>query len=263
MIPFILLLLGAGAIAVYELSAKTPEGDDEHVKTIRDALAAHRDADEHLKVADQWDPKAQLGSPETAGAYIDAGIQRIKAAIDANQAAAHQTAKAAPTARTAQQRQDVAKSAGAVVERQGKIVAALHKLGAIGSVTQPDAVVGRRMAAWAIREHQELLQLLRDTIDFVNRAYDTIGHWVGVLPDEGSARRVEAHPERYQWWLQIAKPTFKAWDDLKEQPEWDALKDFVSDLSRVVGMARAMGMPMLEDHREVDPRNPFMHKRTV
>ena len=260
MIPFIILLLGAGAIAAYELYG----GGDDHEKTIQDALAAHRDADEHLKHAeaasDPWDAKAQLASG-AAGAYIDAGIQRIKAAFDANQVAAHQTAKAAPTAQTAQQRQVVAQLARDVTERQGKLVSSLRKLSAIGSKTQPDAVVGRRMAPWAIRERQELLLLLRDTIDFVNRAYDTIGHWVGVLPDEGSARRVEAHPDRYQWWLQIAKPTFKAWDDLKDQPQWDALKEFVADLSRVVEMARAMGMPMLEDHREVDPRNPFMHKR--
>lgn len=130
MIPIILIALGIGAIATYEMSSKAKGWVDEHVKAIEDAFVAHRVADEHLKLAqvpvahpsDAWSPLQRIKRTWEAA-------QHAQAATVANKVAAQKTAQAAQTARTEPERQNVVQSAAAVADRQEKIAIALQQLG--------------------------------------------------------------------------------------------------------------------------------------
>lgn len=106
MIPLLLLVLGAGAFAAYELSPKTHAWVDEHVQALRGALAAHFAADAHLNAA------AAEPNP----------MQQLKAAQAANQVAAQMTTQAAQAAKTLDQQAAAAQSAAAVVARADKIL---------------------------------------------------------------------------------------------------------------------------------------------
>jgi hypothetical protein len=101
------IALGVG-LSAYEFSPKTHEWTDEHVRAIRDALAAHRVADENLDSA--------KAAPDPAIA-----AQHVQAAAAANREAAHHTTTAAQTAKTDPQRAAVADSATKVVAREQKL----------------------------------------------------------------------------------------------------------------------------------------------
>jgi hypothetical protein len=117
MIPLLLLALALSAVAVtYEFSPKAHTWVDEHVLAFRDALTAHRAAD------------AQLSAAKAATDPVVA-VQHTHAATKANQTAAKETAKAGATARTDQQRTDVAQSAAEVVKREQKIADTQEQLG--------------------------------------------------------------------------------------------------------------------------------------
>ena len=51
----------------------------------------------------------------------------------------------------------------------------------------------------------------------VDQAYVDIGHQVGVLPAEGSAERVKAHPMWYAWWTSAAKPWFDSFVKFRQE----------------------------------------------
>ena len=109
MIPLILLALGlTAALAAYELSPRAHEWVDDHVRAIRGAIAAHKEADAHLVAA-----KA-ASDPAT-------GADRARAAGAANRDAARGTAEAAKTAKTDAQRQVAAQSAAVVADRNREI----------------------------------------------------------------------------------------------------------------------------------------------
>lgn len=104
MIPLIFLFaLGLGAIATYELSPKAHAWVDEHVQAIRDAITAHDVADQHLDVAGQIAAQPAATQEGWLG-QVRAVSDRVLAAHDATSAAALNTAQAAATAKTPQQR---------------------------------------------------------------------------------------------------------------------------------------------------------------
>lgn len=107
--PLILLLLGAGAFAAYELSPKTHEWVDDHARALQHAFAAHHAADAHLD--------AVARTPSSAVV-----VQQLKDAQVANQVAAQKTAQAAQAARTLDQQAAAAESAAAVIARADKIL---------------------------------------------------------------------------------------------------------------------------------------------
>lgn len=104
MIPLIFLFaLGLGALATYELSPKAHAWVDEHVQAVRDAIAAHDDADAHLDLAGQI--AAQPAATQEGWiAQVHATRDRVLAAHAATASAALSTAQAAATAKTPQQR---------------------------------------------------------------------------------------------------------------------------------------------------------------
>jgi hypothetical protein len=104
--PLLLLVLGAGAFAAYELSPKTHAWVDDHVQALRAALAAHLAADAHLDAA------AAMPNP----------VQQLEAAQAANRVAAQMTTQAAQAAKTLDQQAAAAQSAAAVVARANKIL---------------------------------------------------------------------------------------------------------------------------------------------
>jgi hypothetical protein len=109
--PLVLLLLGAGAFAAYELSPKTHEWVDDHARALQHAFAAHHAADTHLDAA-----------VNAVGA-----VQQLKAAQAANQVAAQRTAQAAQAAKTLDEQAIAAQSAAAVVARADKILSWIER----------------------------------------------------------------------------------------------------------------------------------------
>jgi hypothetical protein len=107
--PLLLLVLGAGAFAAYELSPKTHAWFDDHARAIQDAIVAHRAADAHLDAA------AVAPHPATSA-------QHVQAATVANQVAAQRTAQAAQAAQTIDQQAAAAASATAIIARADKIL---------------------------------------------------------------------------------------------------------------------------------------------
>ncbi len=166
MIPLLFLALGLGGAALaYARSPKAHEWIDEHTRAIGGALAAHSAAETHLGAASTatatalrhaqdatkaasvvapqpppphmreelaawmaWAREADLQS-NIARAATDVAVQFVDAAASANREAAQETARAAETARTDQQRAEAARSAAAVVAREDKIAAEKAKLG--------------------------------------------------------------------------------------------------------------------------------------
>jgi F0F1-type ATP synthase membrane subunit b/b' len=110
------LVLGFGALAAYTFSPKMHARIDEHIQAIRDALAAHQEADAKLATA------ANAPDPATAE-------QNLTEAHAHNQEAAKNTATAASTAKTPEQKATAASSADIVTARAAKIADALASLG--------------------------------------------------------------------------------------------------------------------------------------
>jgi hypothetical protein len=118
MIPLIFLFaLGLGAFATYELSPKAHAWVDEHV---RDAIAAHDDADAHLDVAGQIAAQP-VATQEGWIAQVHATRDRVLAAHAATSAAASSTAQAAATAKTPQQRAVATWMAALTLAKQDQI----------------------------------------------------------------------------------------------------------------------------------------------
>lgn len=153
MIPLIFLaLVLSAALATYEFSPKTHAWVDDHVRAVREALAAHQAADAQLAAA-----KA-APDPDTAA-------QHARAADAANRAAAQGTAEAAKTAKTDAQRQVAAQSAVVVADRGREIahVRLIHEAyGAhqaadahlAASSTAPDPATAAQHAAEASAANQ-------------------------------------------------------------------------------------------------------------
>src|SRR4029077_3254096 len=72
---------------------------------------------------------AAKGAASTAANWLSTALQHLDAAATANRAAAQDTATAAKTAKTDQQRAAAAGSAATVIDRGDKITAALAALG--------------------------------------------------------------------------------------------------------------------------------------
>jgi hypothetical protein len=96
--PLLLLALGLGTVAAYELSSKTHAWVDEHVDAIKGAIAAHQVAEDHLDAAQAALP------PEAPAAQQQLAQDHAVAALGANAAGAHKTAQGAATAQTPSQR---------------------------------------------------------------------------------------------------------------------------------------------------------------
>jgi hypothetical protein len=130
MFPLILIALALGAgLAAYTFSPKAHEWVDVHIAAIQQAIAAHQEAEGHMKTAAG---AAASGDPVTAG-------HELAQANASNQKAAQDTATAAGTAKTPQQQQDAKASANQVVDREARIAEALAHLGvgACGVKTYP------------------------------------------------------------------------------------------------------------------------------
>lgn len=117
MIPFLFIALAlAAGLAAYETLPRAHAWLDEHVQALRNAFTAHRTADTHLAAA------KSAPDPVTV-------VQHVHAATVANRGAAQETATAAKTARTEQQRVDAVQSADRVVERENEIAGTLAAIG--------------------------------------------------------------------------------------------------------------------------------------
>ena len=161
MIPLIFIALALGvALTAYEFSPGFHTRVDDYVRALRAAQSAHDAADVHLADASvavmtaarheqAANAAQQLAVPPSGGpgpsvphaqaaadmhavaaqTAADAGTDHVVNAQAANQAAAKHTAEAAKNAKTAVERQEVANSAGKVLEREKKIGQALASLG--------------------------------------------------------------------------------------------------------------------------------------
>src|SRR5689334_12844469 len=114
MIGLVLALLGLGAFAVYELSPRTHQWVDDHVRAIDALLKAVRRAHANIDAAKV--------SPDTATA-----AEHARAAEAARAEAARQAVIAADTARTSEQQASVAQAFATI----NQIAAALGDLGAV------------------------------------------------------------------------------------------------------------------------------------
>lgn len=125
------IALGVG-LSAYEFSPKTHEWADDHVRAIRDAIAAHHEADTKLDAA-QAAVDVHASAPPTSQydpiAFLHHAWDSVKAAAQANAAAAAHTTAALKTAKTDQQKGVAVQSAAVVNARQQLITAALAKLG--------------------------------------------------------------------------------------------------------------------------------------
>ena len=109
MIPLIFLaIVLSAALATYEFSPKAHAWVDDHVRAVREALAAHQAAEAQLAAA--------KAAPDPATA-----AEHARAADAANRDAARETAEAAKTAKTDAQRQVAAQSAVVVADRGREI----------------------------------------------------------------------------------------------------------------------------------------------
>jgi len=139
MIPllFIALVLGVGLTA-YEFSPKAHTWADAHAQAIRDAIAAHHKADAKLDAAQAAVDVHAAAQTSAPGASSPVNIvdllqhawDNLKAATQANAAAAAHTTTALETAKTDPQKAVATQSATAVDARQQRIATALAKLGA-------------------------------------------------------------------------------------------------------------------------------------
>jgi hypothetical protein len=98
--PLLLLALGLGTVAAYELSSKTHEWVDEHVDAIKGAITAHQVAEVHLDAAQAALPPGGA----SAVAQQQLAQDHAVAALGANATGAHKTAQGAATAQTPSQR---------------------------------------------------------------------------------------------------------------------------------------------------------------
>jgi hypothetical protein len=157
------------ALTAYELSPRTRVRVDDYARAIRSAHDAHQAADAHLnnahatvvtavqhaQQADSARQPAPMPPPPSvptvpppmaapspppvqdvgeahanaSKAAIDAAVEHVVVAIDANKEAARKTAEAAQNAKAEAERAAVAQSAAKVLEREKKLAAALASLG--------------------------------------------------------------------------------------------------------------------------------------
>lgn len=166
MFPLLLLVLGLGAVlTAYEFSPRARSRLDAYARALREAHAAHQEADSHLAntqaatrtiapvlPVSQEAPTPPIQVPPPAGEpppaqapsplmteVSDVFMHAVRAAAEAvdhaiaatasNQQAAQSTAEAAAHAQTAAERGAAAASADKVLERAKKISAALASLG--------------------------------------------------------------------------------------------------------------------------------------
>lgn len=101
--PLILLALGIGVFAAYELSPTTHAWVDTHVQAVKDSLAAHDDAQRHLADATITATSAPPAAP-TPAPMDPAVAQKLAAAREAAREAAKQSAIAAQTAKSPQEK---------------------------------------------------------------------------------------------------------------------------------------------------------------
>jgi hypothetical protein len=166
----ILLILAAGGLAAYALSPKAHAWADDHAKAIRDALAAHREADAKLDQAQAATdvhaatlaladddiqvtavpPAPQPTRPPTPAPHphpaprpappsvgpadlLQHAWDSLKAAAQANAVAAASTTTALKTAKSDQEKAAAAQSAAAVSAQQQQIAAAAAAAKQLGS----------------------------------------------------------------------------------------------------------------------------------
>lgn len=148
MIPIVLLVLGLGALAAYELSPDTHAWVDEHIQAIRDSHDAHAEAQEHLGVATLVatapspgapvappPPSATVPAPPDASALswrdrVRVVRDKLAAAQAATQVAAQKTAIAAKAASTPKEKAVAAATADRTLAMQTLIQSMYDLLGA-------------------------------------------------------------------------------------------------------------------------------------
>jgi hypothetical protein len=132
-IPLLILAIALSAgLATYEFSPKAHTWVDDHVRALRGAVAAHHDADTKLDAAQaavDVHAVATQGSTAPGSDLLQHAWDSLKAAAQANAAAAVHSTTVLETAKTDQQKAVGAQSAAVVAARQKRIAAALATLG--------------------------------------------------------------------------------------------------------------------------------------